>query len=94
MKVHINRIVLLLASILFLTGCSAGGISKTVKSNPQVKFNDNNLKKAIEETLSVSNPTALDMLSLYELNAKDKQICDLTGLEYAKNMIVLRLNNN
>ena len=59
-----------------------------------VHFADANLKVAVEEALGVIDPTSVDMLALEYLDASNKGIADLTGLEYALNLITLKLNSN
>lgn len=59
-----------------------------------VYFADANLKTTVEEALGVTDPTAEDMLALESLDASYRGIIDLTGLEYATNLITLKLNNN
>jgi len=59
-----------------------------------VYFADPNLKAAIEAELGVTNPDATDMLGLYYLYVYDKEITNLTGLEYAVNLIELDLRYN
>jgi len=57
-------------------------------------FHDPNLKAAVETQLGVTNPTPSDMLLLTELDAENKGISDLTGLEYAVNLAWLNLKAN
>ena len=59
-----------------------------------VYFADANLKAAVEEALGVTDPTAEDMLALEYLDASKRGIENLTGLEYATNLITLKLDNN
>jgi len=59
-----------------------------------VYFADANLKAAVEDALGVTDPTAVDMLALESLDASKRGIADLTGLEYAINLVTLMLNNN
>ena len=61
--------------------------------NP-VDIPDENLKAAIEAELGISNPNATDMLELTELSAAEKDIVDLTGIEYATNLQELYLDGN
>ncbi len=51
-----------------------------------VYFADANLKAAVEKQLGISDPTPTDMLRLTHLHALQKEIRDLTGLEYALNL--------
>ena len=58
---------------------------------------DPNLKQAIRETLNLPDEIPLtqqEMLRLTELDAVERGITDLTGLEYAINIKSLRLDNN
>ena len=59
-----------------------------------VYFADANLKAAVEAKLGISNPTSTDMLSLTVLDNWYGPITDLTGLEYATNLMDLVLYNN
>ncbi|MCP4257869.1 MAG: hypothetical protein GY774_10125 [Planctomycetes bacterium] len=59
-----------------------------------VYFADANLKAAVEETLGVTDPTPSDMLRLTFLYANDREISNLTGLEYATNLQNLGFRNN
>ncbi len=70
-----------------------GGTNKTLGEEP-VYFADVNLKTCAEAQLGISNPTPTDMLTLTELVAKQKNITDLSGLEYATNMQYLDLRYN
>ncbi len=62
-----------------------------------VRIPDPNLRAAIAETLG-KNPNALitvrEMERLEELDAKDKDIQDLTGMQFAKNLEFLALDRN
>ena len=57
---------------------------------------DKNLQTAVSETLniSVSNITKKDMLSLEYLDATGKGISNITGLEYASNVMNIQLYDN
>ena len=55
-----------------------------------VHIPDAALKAAVEEELWVLNPTARDMLALTSLQLRSKPIKDLTGLEYAVNLVSLK----
>ena len=59
-----------------------------------VYFADANLKAAVEDALGVTNPTPVDMLELTDLHADRRDITDLTGLEYAKNLKLIFFYNN
>jgi len=60
----------------------------------QVYFADANLKAAVEAALGKANPTPTDMLTLTELNARDRGIVSLTGLEHATELYTLWLDSN
>ena len=62
-----------------------------------VNIPDANLRNAIRETLKLPAGTSIteaDMHQLTSLNAAARQITALTGLEYATNLIELRLGEN
>lgn len=66
-----------------------------VSSGGAVYFADANLKAAVEAKLGdITNPTPLQMLNLTSLYATDLEITDLTGLEYATNLLYLDLGAN
>ena len=58
----------------------------SAQAEEPVHFTDGNLKAAVEEVLWVSDPTPTDMLGLTSLNVTEKDIVDITGLEYATNL--------
>jgi hypothetical protein len=64
------------------------------RAEEPVHFADEKLKAAVEETLWISDPTPSDMLGLVCLDADDQDIADLTGLEYATDLVELRLTFN
>jgi len=78
-----------LVFVLFLAWSSEGLLA----SNP-VYFADQHLKQAVEKTLGVADPTPEDMGYLTHLNAYDKGISDLEGLQYAGNLVSLDLRSN
>ena len=59
-----------------------------------VDFSDPNLKDAVETELWVTDPTPTDMLGLTFLNAANRGIGSLTGLEYAVNLQTLYVRWN
>ena len=62
-----------------------------------VELPDPNLRAAIADALGVPHDapiTQADMRQLTSLNAKNRQITDLTGLEYASNLTELHLGEN
>ena len=66
-------------------------------ASSEIEIPDPNLRQALREALALSDEipiTQLDMLQLTGFAAEGAQIETLTGLEYAKNLKVLILNNN
>jgi uncharacterized membrane protein len=59
-----------------------------------VGFADANLRAAVEAALGVTDPTVEDMKRLTQLDARSKQITNLTGLEHAIHLKKLELKNN
>ena len=62
-----------------------------------VTIPDSNLERAIRETLSLPDGvpfTQLEMLRLTELEARQRDINDLTGIEYGTNLVNLYLDYN
>ncbi len=59
-----------------------------------VYFADANLKAAVEAELGIKDPSPGDMLALEFLDASDLGIADLTGLEFATNLLELYLWDN
>lgn len=77
----------------FITLCSWGSVTFA----QIVEIPDSNLKQAVREVLGLPDEIPLtqpEMLRLKKLDARDKQIADLTGLEFATNIVNLRLGNN
>ncbi len=68
--------------------------SPVVWAEDPVYFADDNLKAAVEARLKKTNPTPTDMLDLAFLDAGWLDITDLTGLEYATNLMTLELRGN
>jgi len=60
----------------------------------RVYFADAHLKAAVEEELEISDPNITDMLSLTCLDAGHMGIANIAGLEYAKNLKYLDLEDN
>ena len=80
-------LILAIATILLISQAAA----------QVLEIPDTNLERAIRETLNIpdnSPITQQEMLRLTELNARQKQIADLTGLEYAINIRSLILPHN
>lgn len=94
--------LLLLALILIFTfsGCAnkkANIPDKTADiSNKTVDIPDQSLQQVIRNALNkpTGNITSDDMLKLIELDAGSKNISDLRGLEFAKNLTNLNLSSN
>jgi len=63
-------------------------------SEEPVHFPDANLKQAVEDNLLVNDPTPSHMLLLVWLDGYEYNITDLTGLEYATNLVSLDLAYN
>ncbi len=68
--------------------------ANAVFAEDPVYFADPNLKAAVEGELGITNPTPSDMLGLTYLDARNRGIVDLTGLEHATNLTFLDLHNN
>ena len=77
--------------ILALCLCFCAG---PLLADDPVFFADANLKAAVESALNVSDPTESDMLNLTQLDAYNRLITDLTGLEYATNLTKLKAFGN
>jgi len=83
MKNNMSLIIILIAVL-----------SSAMSAHEPVYFADENLKAAVEEALGVIDPTPADMLELIELEAKERGIANLTGLEHATNLNWLELSDN
>ena len=67
----------------------------TALAEDPVYFADANLKFVVESTLGKTDPTPTDMLGLdSSLFADNRGITDLTGLEYATNLLLLSVGGN
>ena len=77
-------------------GMLLSAIPAVVAASEVVTFNDDGLEAAVREALdkSVGDITAEDMAGLTELDASDRGITDLSGLEYAVNLRKLNLLKN
>ncbi len=82
------------AKFLHITVFILFSFSAVLFAEDPVYFADANLKAAVEAGLGISDPTAEDMLNLTYLDAGQRSITDLTGLEYAVNLSTLLLQNN
>ena len=74
-------------SVLSLLLC----LSQTASAEDPVRFKDANLKAVVEAALGKTSPTPTDMLGLTRLDAPEKGITDLTGLELATHLTELDL---
>ncbi|WP_157203614.1 leucine-rich repeat domain-containing protein [Methanoculleus bourgensis] len=85
---------LLMCGLIF--GMLLSAIPAVVAASEVVTFNDDGLEAAVREALdkSVGDITAEDMAGLTELDASDRGITDLSGLEYAVNLRKLNLLKN
>ncbi len=75
----------------------AGNQEATQFAIPPVVFGDPRLESAIRATLGIAQPLPIsrtDMLGLTSLSARGLGITDLTGLETALNLSLLRLDDN
>jgi Leucine-rich repeat (LRR) protein len=65
-------------------------------TDPVVTFPDANLEAAIREVLSkpVGNIYASELAGLTSLDAEDREIVDLSGIEYCTNLVRLHLSSN
>lgn len=79
---------LLTAVLITFSGCPNG--------SPIVIFKDINLENAVREQLGLPFGfiTRLDLLGLEVLDGRNRGIQDLTGLEYAENLVSLDLDTN
>ncbi len=74
--------------------CAVCLAAQNVHAEDPVHFADPRLREIVEDFLGKEYPTPTDMLSLTDLQAYDCGIVDLTGLEYAHNLIWLELDGN
>lgn len=80
--------ILVVAIATTLVGCPDG--------SPVVIFKDVNLEAAVRVELGLpfGFVTRADLLNLEVLDARERGITDLTGLEYAENLVSLDLDTN
>ena len=72
-------------------------IDETSKAERAVNIPDNNLRAKIEDALGKASGapiSAAEMETLISLNAQDASISNLTGLEAAMNLTILKLGDN
>ncbi len=84
-------------SLMFVTIALILAASVVLAQPAAIHIPDSNLQNALREALNLpagSPITEVDMRQLTSLNAKNRQITDLTGLEYATNLTELRLGEN
>lgn len=67
------------------------GLSAVAWSEDPVYFADPQIKRQVEITLRISDPTPADMLGLTDLTIILGTVSDITGLEYATNLQTLML---
>ena len=83
-----RKVSILALAILCIVGAA-------VEAEDPVYFADANLKQAVKDALNIeTDPTEAQMASLGPLHAKHRGIVDITGLEYATNLGLLRLGDN
>ncbi len=71
-----------------------GGYQFKIQSTPIIIFNDANLSAAIQTALN-NEPSTIDNLKIItELDLENKNISDLSGIEYLTNLSDLNLQNN
>jgi internalin A len=87
LQVRTNDIMVLVALFGLL------GLSQSALAEDPVYFPDANLKASVEWALEITDPTPTDMLSLTALETWG-EISDLTGIEYASNLIGLYLHSS
>lgn len=79
---------------LFLCIVAIGLFACPAFAEDPVHFPDANLKTAVEAQLGIPNPTPTDLQGLTVLTAPNRNITDLTGLEYATNLGATDLTGN
>jgi Leucine-rich repeat (LRR) protein len=89
MKVHVVA-----GALLLLLAIAA--LAAPVAASEIVTFNDANLEDVVREALAKpeGDITSDDMATLSELGGLDREISDLSGLEYAVNLQLLNLGFN
>jgi internalin A len=89
---HIWFIVIFLLSI---TSCIKPNISDNIDST-EINFADKNLEIAIREAIDkpIGAITSNDLVNLTDLNASNRNITSLEGIEHCSNLIKLHLINN
>jgi len=82
-------------SALVILGIDKGYANQPMDDPERPVFFENPLLEiAVEGTLGISDPTPSDMLRLTDLDAGDRRVLYLTGLEYATNLSQLLLRRN
>ncbi len=86
-------LIVVLGLALATIGCGSGQ-TPTAASSAAVQFSDPNLEAAVREAIGKSegNLTEADLTTLTSLDASDKDVASLGGLEHCKNLIILKLN--
>ena len=80
------RIELFLLLTLFVCPCKGAA---TV-----IQFVDPNLATVVRDTLKIAEPNSSDMLRLTVLNGRLCGISNLSGLEYAENLLIIDVDKN
>ncbi|MEN4911017.1 leucine-rich repeat domain-containing protein [Erwinia amylovora] len=73
------------------------GVLHTFAAESMIYFKDKNLESAIKTTLNLAESegvSTLNILNLTHLRALDKDISDLSGLEYAENLQLVTFTGN
>ncbi|WP_099350704.1 leucine-rich repeat domain-containing protein [Erwinia amylovora] len=73
------------------------GVLHTFAAESMIYFEDKNLESAIKTTLNLAESegvSTLNILNLTHLRALDKDISDLSGLEYAENLQLVTFTGN
>ena len=90
-----NKCILITMCTVLLT------VAVVAEAQTPVVFNDGNLKQAVIDALKALNPQIItdtptqdDMLAITQLHANNKNIVNLTGLEYATNLWLAGLDHN
>ena len=89
-----SRIRAVLRPLAILLACTVLAEVGSVRAQ-DVSFADTNLETAVEQQLGLAGPiTQSEMLDLTYLDASGLGVVDTTGLQYASNLIFLKLDND
>ena len=88
-----RRIITILFIILFLFSCKK---TPTGSEPDGVTFSDINFETLIREVLNKPDGDIdpADLLTITELDGRDRDISDISGIEYCTNLQILRLISN